>query len=314
MEPVIVAVGTAEGKDTLCRLCGERLRPRNKVHLLRDRVRQGKEDNSMLVAFMQDKSEVAALLEHTHFHRINQHKHFRKELSESLALVQALEQTIAPLCRDWTQWHIIDLCCGKSLSAALAALCLPGCAVTCVDKCAATQLPHYTEVGLGEKAICFVQADILSREDSPQGKEDTLCHDASSCGPVKNISSSGGVALPSAGNVVTKQEACAHKGNFVKTLTKESPFFGERRHTAVLGMHCCGDLSLAVIEVFAALQADAVLLVPCCLPRKDDERFASLYTSTDQRTLLGMGSIFREKAGDVCAQNQCKLEHWPSHC
>mmetsp|Transcript_42276 Transcript_42276/g.57701 ORF Transcript_42276/g.57701 Transcript_42276/m.57701 type:complete len:112 (-) Transcript_42276:115-450(-) len=33
-------------------------------------------------------------------------------------------------------------------------------------------------------------------------------------------------------------------------------------------MHCCGGLSVRAVEVFEGLSADAVLLMPCCLPPK----------------------------------------------
>ena len=42
-----------------------------------------------------------------------------------------------------------------------------------------------------------------------------------------------------------------------------------RRHTAVLGMHLCGALSIQAIGAFEEIEAiDAIVLCPCCLPSK----------------------------------------------
>ena len=36
----------------------------------------------------------------------------------------------------------------------------------------------------------------------------------------------------------------------------------------VLGMHCCGELSLRAIEIYEEIGADGALLVPCCFPSR----------------------------------------------
>eukprot|EP00439_Symbiodinium_sp_Y106_P076064 s1070_g15.t1 len=65
-------------------------------------------------------------------------KRFHKELSESLALLNAARIFMAE------PWHALDLCCGKSLTSALLSLEeIPPEAITAVDLRSLEELPHH---------------------------------------------------------------------------------------------------------------------------------------------------------------------------
>jgi hypothetical protein len=55
------------------------------------------------------------------------------------------------------------------------------------------------------------------------------------------------------------------------------------RRTAILGMHLCGNLSLCAVEAFQSISlAEALVLSPCCLPRKADPTTpAELFVTKD---------------------------------
>jgi len=81
---------------------------------------------------------------------------YAEELSESLAMLEALERMESEL----EVGHVVDLCCGKSLTAALVALRRPSLRVTAIDRVPPLQLPHYTEAGVG--SVSYLQLDVLS--------------------------------------------------------------------------------------------------------------------------------------------------------
>mmetsp|Transcript_28149 Transcript_28149/g.51462 ORF Transcript_28149/g.51462 Transcript_28149/m.51462 type:complete len:287 (+) Transcript_28149:1-861(+) len=139
------------------------------------------------------------------------------------------------------EWHVIDLCCGKSLTAALVALLFENAFVTCVDRITPSQLPHYEEAGLGADRIRYVRVDMLA----PGNESD----------PTSPFLSEVAAAVKEVG----------------------------RPKVAVLGVHCCGVLSLKAIELYEHLGADCIHLMPCCMPSKKDGRFPkSIFESRDQ--------------------------------
>lgn len=297
------ALEPAHGADpTLC-WCGERLKPRSKVESLGDAVRRGDERNRLVRALYRERAAVAAALAKPEFHRVNGMKNFRKELTESMGLLAALGRRMAapaapaatllaaaaaaapaplqcPPCVEpqpqllpWdaleqasADWHVIDLCCGKSLTAAAVALCFPGAAVTCVDRCEQSRLPHYDRAGLGDR-IQFLRVDMLATAEGGLGR-----------GGSGELGGGDGSADGDGGG-----------DPFLSAL-----FAADRARcrpkTAVLGMHCCGRLSVRAVEAFAALQADCVLLVPCCTPAKDDPEFGP--PATDIYTTLIHGEQY----------------------
>merc|ERR1711892_504605 len=78
------------------------------------------------------------------FHTLNDDKYLRKKLSQSLSVLEALENVVPNL----QNWHVVDLCCGKSLTSALAVMRHPGCVATAVDRVPSSGIPHYAEAGL----------------------------------------------------------------------------------------------------------------------------------------------------------------------
>mmetsp|Transcript_27960 Transcript_27960/g.50966 ORF Transcript_27960/g.50966 Transcript_27960/m.50966 type:complete len:587 (+) Transcript_27960:24-1784(+) len=304
---------SSDEKLLRCQLCGERLRPRSKVAVLGDSVRKGKEDNALVRCLYEQRSDVVKEIDRNVYHRINQCNNFRKELSETMALVRALGKEMVPCggttgvaanggCAwlngiemdpkiynartsskaeaggidiaaststgqtarnassstpnvppgpslvPWTaaskasaEWHVIDLCCGKSLTAALVALLFENAFVTCVDRITPSQLPHYKEAGLGEDRIRYVRVDMLAPGDESYATPPFLSEVAAA---VKEVG---------------------------------------RPKVAVLGVHCCGALSLKAIELYEHLGADCIHLMPCCMPSKKDGRFPkSIFESRDQ--------------------------------
>lgn len=334
--------------------CGERLKKRCKVDTLWDTVRRGAEENELVRSLFEQRPAVATELTRNEYHRVNGCKNFRKELSETMALVRALGNEIikgvpeifpevllaasandgtsgsddgddvgsagssaasgkaggatlpplssssststtatatataipssttallaslpttissppleprpattptvkvdtplppGPILVPWAaasqaskDWHVIDLCCGKSLTAAMVALLFEGAVVTCVDLCAPTQLPHYVEAGLGDR-VNFVQVDMLAA----------------------------GKKTDAAPPFFLKLAAA------VKAAGKSK--------VAVLGVHCCGVLSVKAIELYEYLRADSIHLMPCCMPNKKDARFpAAIFESGVQAT------------------------------
>merc|ERR1712113_280815 len=92
------------------------------------------------------------------FHTLNDDKHLRKKLSQSLSVLEALERYVP----DLRAWHIIDLCCGKSLTSALAVMRHPGCVATAVDLVPARRAPHYAEAGVD--TIRYRVLDVMGKD------------------------------------------------------------------------------------------------------------------------------------------------------
>jgi len=126
-----------------------KLRRRSKLEFVHNKVSRGEETNRLVVELFEDDT-VSKSLARPEFHRINSCISFRKELSESMALISELKQLRTRrnigVCKQvnningpigqgskWKNWHIIDFCCGNSLTAALDLHLLPGVNVTSVD-------------------------------------------------------------------------------------------------------------------------------------------------------------------------------------
>ena len=81
-------------------------------------------------------------------HQLAQLKTVKKELTESLAVLDALENAIAlegGAGHDATAWHIIDLACGRGITASIAALRYPLARVTAVDRIDDALMPHWEQ-------------------------------------------------------------------------------------------------------------------------------------------------------------------------
>jgi hypothetical protein len=226
----------AQSKETFsrCAVCAAKLRRRSKLEFLHDKIKRGEETNP-LCAEMFSADSVSIELVKPEFHRINSCINFRKEVTESMALISELKKMLvheaeeseqlsvavgtapADKAESFENLHIIDLCCGASLTSALALQIFPGSSVTALDLVDAKNLPHYKEAGLGDR-FAYIQGDL---------------HDDGVIAALQNRIS-------------------ARKAE----------------HVVVFGAHLCGVLSIRAIEIFEQIQARHVLLMPCCLPSK----------------------------------------------
>jgi predicted alpha/beta hydrolase family esterase len=230
-----------------CPICGEVLKAKTKLQYLRETVSAGTEVNSLVKKFFASKASTE--MEKPEYHRLSSQTRLRKEITETMAVVNVLEAIVrreraARLASGCSQpevrLHIIDLCCGKSLTGVTLSLSHPEFVVHTVDKISYASLPHYPNdtgnrdedrEGSGAKAgLRYLQRDVF--DASFVSTMDTL------------ISRTG---LP----------------------------------TVVLGMHLCGNLSIRAIQMLhaTALVTDLVLS-PCCLPnQRDASSSASWYAS-----------------------------------
>eukprot|EP00966_Prymnesium_polylepis_P091751 2123767-Prymnesium_polylepis.1 len=58
------------------------------------------------------------------------------------------------------EWHVVDLCCGKSYVSALLACVYPHFRLTAIDRVSAAYIPHYAEAGCAN--VTYAQHDILA--------------------------------------------------------------------------------------------------------------------------------------------------------
>lgn len=230
-----------------CPHCSAKLRKRSKLEFVHDKVLKGEEKNSLLTELFADDG-VAAKLSAPEFHRISSCVAFRKEATESMALISELRRVRAALPRppegactrvgnDWRGWHVVDLCCGSALTSAIALHLLPGALITAVDIVPGATLPHFDAAGWGGgplPAFAYIESDV----HSPALIESIRARTAALAASLK------------------------------ASAPAELPASDSLPRVAVLGMHCCGTLSLRVIEIFDELGADVVLIMPCCLPPK----------------------------------------------
>ncbi|CAK0909122.1 unnamed protein product [Prorocentrum cordatum] len=153
-----------------------------------------------------DRATWARLLrpEYHFFH--SRVKTVHKELSESLAILNALGSRLEHFR------HVVDLCCGKSLTSAILAARRPSVQITAVDIVSPDTVPHYSEAGVS--SVEYLQMDIMSDQ-------------------------------------------------FPAALARRAAEAGG--DTAVLGVHCCGRLSMRAVELFRDMEeVRACVLMPCC--------------------------------------------------
>ncbi|CAE8677399.1 unnamed protein product [Polarella glacialis] len=137
---------------------GVKRRPR--LLVLADRYFKAEESNALVNRFFRDHYPVFLRLLQPELHTLNDQKRMNKELSESLSVVEAFERLAIAGEADARSWHVVDLCCGKSLTAALLALRHPALLVTSVDRLSGVAMPHYAEADV--KGIRYQQLDVLS--------------------------------------------------------------------------------------------------------------------------------------------------------
>mmetsp|Transcript_90726 Transcript_90726/g.142466 ORF Transcript_90726/g.142466 Transcript_90726/m.142466 type:complete len:419 (-) Transcript_90726:87-1343(-) len=137
-----------------CPVCGDVARRRPLLRFFGERADKGTEDNRLLRSFFSDRRN--RILEGPQYHQFNDMKKIRKELSESLAVLEALESDLPNFGADW---HIVDLCCGKALTGLLASIRHPGVSVSLVDRLEPRFVPH---VSVGEQnGLKYSQLDVM---------------------------------------------------------------------------------------------------------------------------------------------------------
>ena len=100
-----------------CPKCKTKLRPRSKLAFLRDQVTKGIETNNLVLELFNNHPLAVKRLDDKSLHRVNCCLSFRKELTESMALVSELKRLRQAAADDeiqksWKDWHIVDLCSG----------------------------------------------------------------------------------------------------------------------------------------------------------------------------------------------------------
>mmetsp|Transcript_86379 Transcript_86379/g.268365 ORF Transcript_86379/g.268365 Transcript_86379/m.268365 type:complete len:358 (-) Transcript_86379:83-1156(-) len=150
-------LGGRRSRPRRCRVCGARVLKRPKILGLAERYRRGENGSKLVARFMSDQATTFMALMEPQYHTWHSRtRRFHKELSESLAVIDELQD----LALDQGGWHVVDLCCGKSLTSALVALPNRGVAVTAVDRVAPQDLPHYADAGVTN--IEYLQWDVLA--------------------------------------------------------------------------------------------------------------------------------------------------------
>lgn len=144
-----------------CPECGDVVQRRPLLAFFWERASKGEEPNDLLKSFF--SSDCYRPLLQPLYHQINHTRQIRKELSESLAVLRALERQVPAF---GGSWHLIDLCCGRSVTAALASLRFPGLEISAVDWVEPRYLPHFNAVdGCG---VHYVQLDVLGKDFMPE--------------------------------------------------------------------------------------------------------------------------------------------------
>ena len=147
-------MGPKDASRPTCPLCGERLNLA-KLRRLRHAVDKGEECNAHVRAFM-DAGVYDVLQSNARFHRSLANKSLTKEVTESWAIVESVRHVLASRgIGEDEPFHVVDLCCGKSLTSALFEILFPKAHVIAVDRLAESMTPHFT--GL----TSYLRADIL---------------------------------------------------------------------------------------------------------------------------------------------------------
>jgi hypothetical protein len=145
-----------DSRHERCGVCDERVKLQDNLWHLRQRVYRGKETNPLVVEFVQ--SDHFKLLAQRPFHRLTCMKSFSKEVTESMACMHVVRKTVQEL---GSSFHVVDLCCGKSLNTALCVLEFQkSVVVTAVDRLDPKLLPHYEKY----PNVHYMRADILDKD------------------------------------------------------------------------------------------------------------------------------------------------------
>lgn len=129
--------------------------------------------SDFVARFLRDKPQQWAALLRPEYHIWHSRtKRFHKELSESLALLNA-----ARIFMDGP-WHALDLCCGKSLTSALLSLEeMPPEAITAVDLRPLEELPHHDQALQRAAELQMCQGRAYAKVPVEYWRCDVLAHD-----------------------------------------------------------------------------------------------------------------------------------------
>lgn len=156
---ILDAKERARTANVRCHVCGDIVeamakgRP-PKLQDLWDRATREGEGNRLLNQFYSE-ARFRSLLEAS-FHQINNNRNVRKELSESMAVLDCLENCCPAFS---SAWHVVDLCCGRSVTAALVATRWPGVTVTTIDRLDPSLHPHLA--GMSDIGVNYARLDVL---------------------------------------------------------------------------------------------------------------------------------------------------------
>ena len=237
-----------------CPICSEVFNRKSKLEYIRETVHAGTEGNELVRQFC--ALEEALELEKPQYHRLNSQKTLRKEITETMSIVNVLQAILrkreAPAARRGsgpggglqegasTRLHIIDLCCGKSLTGCFLALVYPQFVIHTVDLISPASLPHYPE-------------PPVATGDGTDG--------AGSDGGGKSDSN------PYARGGLRYLQRNLFDAGFVDAM--DALIRSVNLPTCVLGMHLCGHLSSQAIAMTQRTELITdLVLSPCCLPSK----------------------------------------------
>lgn len=144
------------GGGELCALCGEEVRL-GRLRLMSGKVHSGEERNAHVRAFVAHPC-FERMLTDPLYHRAVANRQLTKEVSETWAVILAVRRVMAELGLGAEgQWPtFIDLCAGKSLTAALLAEVFPGARVIAVDRVSEQIASHQKAPSM------YLQADIMA--------------------------------------------------------------------------------------------------------------------------------------------------------
>ena len=244
-----------------CGVCGDvldspaRLLHRKGASLLEwfaSRSAAGAEPNPLLHRFF--AAGLPPRLLRPEMHAINEMRAVRKECSESLSVIEAMEAALPGLAASESgtggdggpsTWHVVDLCCGKGVTATLVSL--RGFEATACDRVDPITLPHWG--GKSGVDVGYICGDILGPSFAQ-----TLAGRLEAAG----------------GDLGEKEEGEEEEGEAEGGAeAEEEGRCRWKKPVSLLGMHLCGELSIRAIDLFRRIPAARLLvLCPCCLPRK----------------------------------------------
>ena len=243
-----------------CTRCKAKLKSRSSLAFVRDCIVKGTEKNDLLLELFNEHPLAVKRLDNPNLHRVNCCLSFRKELTESMALVSELKmlrsnaetETSCSVGESeelsWKGWHIVDLCSGaQCVTAALCLSILPGVSVTALDIVPSKELPHFEDVD-------WTRVMAVGNTTSSNSTDDNV----SSFSYMQRDIHDSDLAQQLKSHINTQSNA---KGTATTTYTGNK--------VIVLAMHCCGALSQRAIRLFEELDAASILVMPCCLPPKN---------------------------------------------